>query len=154
MVAKAEQLIQNKTTNISANFMSIRCKMDGGEFYNRIQLGSFQHRCMAVALCIQYGPGWTTSILNNFGIQSSICDNFTTTRKQKQDRDSACKISLKYKKQRSMTSYGPQAINSATTDPTYGSNPVEPDVCADELKRLCQEYLARLQVHTKKDTLI
>ena len=65
LVAKAEQLIQNKTTNISENFMSIRCKMDGGKFYNRIQSGSFQHHCMAAALCIQYGPGWTTSRVYN-----------------------------------------------------------------------------------------
>jgi len=146
LVSKAEQLIQNKTTNITENFMSIRCKMDGGKFYNRIQSGSFQHRCMAAALRVQFGPGWTTPTLANFGIHSSICDNFTTTRKRKYDHDSARKISIKYKKQRLMARYGPQAVNSTGTDQTYGSNPVEPDVCADELKRLCQEYLARLQV--------
>ena len=53
-----------------------------------------------------------------------------------------------------MTCYGLQAVNSTRTDQTYGSNSVGPDVCADELKRLCQEYLAHLQVHTKKDLLI
>ena len=30
LVSKAAQLVSNKTTNISENFMSIRCKMDGG----------------------------------------------------------------------------------------------------------------------------
>ena len=29
LVSKAAQLVSNKTTNISENFMSIRCKMDG-----------------------------------------------------------------------------------------------------------------------------
>ena len=57
LVAKAVQLIQNKTTNITENFMSIRCKMDGVKFYNRIQSGSFQHRSMAAALWVQCGPG-------------------------------------------------------------------------------------------------
>ena len=30
LVAKAAQLVQDKTTNITENSMSIRCKMDGG----------------------------------------------------------------------------------------------------------------------------
>ena len=98
-MAKAAQLIQNKTTNITENFMSIRCKMDGGKFYNRIQSGSFQHRSVAAALWVQYGPGWITSVLNSLGIRSSICDEFTKRRKQKHDKDSARKILLKYKKQ-------------------------------------------------------
>ena len=44
-----------------------------------------------------------------------------------------------------MTRYGQQTVKSSP-DPSYGSNPAEPDVPADELKRLCQEYLIRLQV--------
>ena len=100
---------------------------------------------MAAALRVQYGPGWTTSILMNFGVQSSICDEFTNRRKRKHDKDSARKILLKYKKQRLMTRYGQTAINSSP-DTSYGSDPAEPDIPVEELKRLCQEYLARLQV--------
>ena len=44
-----------------------------------------------------------------------------------------------------MTRYGQKTVKSSP-DPSYGSNPAEPDVPADELKRLCQEYLIRLQV--------
>lgn len=145
LVAKAAQLVQNKTTNITENFMSIRCKMDGGKFYNRIQSGSFQHRSMAAALRVQNGPGWTTSILNHLGLQSSICDKFTIGRKRKHDKDTARKILLKYKKQRLMTRYGQSTVNSSP-DTSYGSDPAEPDISANELKRLCQEYLTRLQV--------
>ena len=47
LVSKAAQLLQNKTTNLSENF---RCKTDGGKYFNRIQSGSFKHRCMAAAL--------------------------------------------------------------------------------------------------------
>ena len=120
-------------------------KMDRGKFYNRIQSGSFQHRSMAAALRVQHGPGWTTSILNNLGVQSSICDKYTIGRKRKHDKDNARKILLKYKKQRLMTRYGQATLNSSP-DTSYGSDPAEPDISPDELKRLCQEYLARLQV--------
>ena len=44
-----------------------------------------------------------------------------------------------------MTRYGQPTVNSSP-DTLYGSDPAEPDIPADELKRLCQEYLARLQV--------
>ena len=125
--------------------MSIRCKMDGGKYYNRIQSGSFQHRSMAAALRVQFGPGWTTSILNSFGIHSTLCNEFTNSRKRKHDKDSARNISLKYKKQRMMTRHGQQTVKSLP-DSSYGSNPAEPDIPCDELKRLCQEYLTRLQV--------
>ena len=57
LVAKAAQLVQDKTTNITENFMSIQCKMDGGKYYNRIQSGSFKHCSMAVALHVQFGSG-------------------------------------------------------------------------------------------------
>ena len=107
--------------------MSIRCKMDGGKYYNRIQLGSFQHHSMAAALHVQFGPGWTTSILNNLGIHSTLCDEFTNSCKRKHEQDSARKISLKYKKQRMMTRDGQQTVKSLP-DSSYGSNPAEPDM--------------------------
>lgn len=132
-MAKAAQLIQNRTTNITENFMSIRCKMDGGKFYNRIQSGSFQHRSMAAALRVQYGPGWTTSVLSNLGVQSSIYDEFTNGRKRKHNKDSARKVLLKYKKQRLMVRYGQPALNSSP-DTSYSSDPAETDISADELK--------------------
>ena len=47
-----------------------------------------------------------------------------------------------------MTRYGQSTINSSP-DTSYGSDPAEPDISADELKRLCQEYLTRLQVGDK-----
>ena len=41
--------------------------MDEGKFFIRIQSGSFQHRCMAAALRIQYGSGWTATVLQFMG---------------------------------------------------------------------------------------
>ena len=96
--------------------------------------------------CVQFGPGWTTSVQNNFGIQLSLCNEFTNSRKRKNNQDSAHKISLKYKK-RLVTRYGHQSVSP---DP---SNPAEPDIPADELKKLCQKYLTCLQVATKSSIL-
>ena len=48
--------------------------MDGGKCFNRVQSGSFKHWYMAAALRVQDGAGWTTSILNQIGIQSQLQD--------------------------------------------------------------------------------
>lgn len=76
--------------------MSIRCKMDGGNFITESNpdpsiIGQWQlHREFSVVLVGQ---------LNNLGIHSSICDNFTNRRKRKHDNGNAQKILQKYKKQ-------------------------------------------------------
>ena len=72
---KAAQLIHNKTTNLCENFMSICCKMDGGKFYNRIQSGSFNHRCMAAALRVQCGPRWMTHVWLPYSFPSLPANN-------------------------------------------------------------------------------
>ena len=147
LVSKAAQLVTNKTTNISENFMSIRCKMDGGEYFNRVRSGSFQHRSMAAALRVQYGPGWTTSILNQMGIQSQPQDEYTKRRKQKCELDNARKVCLKYKKRR-LESRGHSCTNSSL-DSSYGSTPAEPDIPEVELLQLCKEHLDRLKVSSE-----
>ena len=103
LVSKAAQLVHNKTTNICENYMSVCCKMDGGKFFNRIQSGSFQHRCMVAALRVQYGSGWIAHVWRlMFQSASGIMDIFTAWRKQKHFLDSARKVTLKYKKQHSL----------------------------------------------------
>lgn len=44
LVAKAEQLIDNVTTNLAESWMHVRCKFDGGKVINRSQSGSWEHR--------------------------------------------------------------------------------------------------------------
>ena len=56
----APQLISNSTSNVAESFMNIRCKFDGGKFYNRIQRGSFQHRTYGAGLRFQLGPDWSS----------------------------------------------------------------------------------------------
>ena len=62
LVSSAPQLISNSTSNLAECFMNIRCKFDGGKFFNRIQSGSFQHRTYGAALRYQLGPDWSSKV--------------------------------------------------------------------------------------------
>ena len=60
LVSNAASLINNSTSNLAECFMGIRCKFDGGKVFNRIQRGSFQHRCHGAGLRFQLGPQWAS----------------------------------------------------------------------------------------------
>ena len=124
--------------------------MDGGKYFNRIQSGSFQHRCMAAALRIQHGSGWTTTVLQSMGLRDELqlSNQFTIRRKRKHNCDSARKVCLKYKKQRLEGRYGSSVVNSP--DSSYGSLPAEPDIPQNELFQLCLERLERIQKTAKQ----
>ena len=124
--------------------------MDGGKYFNRIQSGLFQHSCMAAALQMQHGSGWTTTVLQSMGLSNELqlSNQFTIRRKQKHNRDSARKISLKYKKQRLEGRYGSSVVNSPYS--SYGSLPAEPDIPQNELFQLCLERLERIQKTAKQ----
>ena len=94
---------------------------------------------MAAAFRVQYGAGWTTSILNQIDIQSQLQDEYTKRRKQKCEHDNARKVCQKYKKQR-LESHGHTCTDSSL-DSLYGSTPAEPDIPEVELLRVCKEHL-------------
>ena len=58
LVMLAPQLINNLTSNLAECYMGLRAICDGGKQYNRIQSGSFQHRCYIAGLQAQNGPQW------------------------------------------------------------------------------------------------
>ena len=58
LIAKADQLIGNATTNLAENWMNIRMKFDGGKVINRCQSGSWEHRCMGAGLQQNMGKEW------------------------------------------------------------------------------------------------
>ena len=62
LVSMAPQLISNSTSNVAESFMNIRCKFDGGKYFNRIQRGSFQHCTYGAGLRFQLGPDWTSKV--------------------------------------------------------------------------------------------
>ena len=98
MVSKAAQLEQIKTTNLLEYFMSVRCKMDGGKYFNRIQSGSFQNCCIAAALHIQHGPDWLADAWKlAFTSVGDVVVTFSNKRKKQHTTDTAMKIKDKYK---------------------------------------------------------
>ncbi len=58
LVTLAPQLISNLTSNLAECYMAVRSNCDGGKQYNRIQGGSFEHRCYTAGLMTQRGPQW------------------------------------------------------------------------------------------------
>ena len=58
LVAKAEQLIDNVTTNLAESWMHVRTKFDGGKVINRSQSGSWEHRAMGAGLQHNEGKEW------------------------------------------------------------------------------------------------
>jgi len=145
LVSKAAQLISNSTTNLSECYMSIRAKMDGGKQVNRIQSGSFQHRCMTAGLSATLGPGWIeTTWKHLFGHCSTITETFSNRRKRKHEQDTKRKSSDTYKKARIEKRYH---LTPAVTDKDYGPDAISPtNSSQDELRHTCNDYLASLQV--------
>ena len=62
LVSKADQLIDNVTTNLAESWMHIRCKFDGAKVINRSQSGSWEHRCMGAGLQQNLGKQWGPEI--------------------------------------------------------------------------------------------
>jgi hypothetical protein len=62
LVSNASSLIKNSTSNLAECFMAIRCKFDGGKVFNRVQRGSFHHRCNGAGLRFQLGPDWMSQV--------------------------------------------------------------------------------------------
>ena len=57
LVMLAPQLISNLTSKLAECYMWLRTICDGKQ-YNRIQAGSFEHRCYPAGLQAQNGPQW------------------------------------------------------------------------------------------------
>jgi len=62
LVTKAEQLVDNVTTNLAESWMHLRSKFDGGKVVNRSQSGSWEHRCMGAGLQHNEGKEWGPSV--------------------------------------------------------------------------------------------
>ena len=58
LVGRLDLLLGNFTTNLCECWMHIRTKFDGGKQINRIQSGSWQHRCAGAGLRQNLGPAW------------------------------------------------------------------------------------------------
>lgn len=62
LVTKANQIVNNVTTNIAESWMHIRSKFDGGKVINRSQSGSWGYRCLGAGLQQNVGKQWGPEI--------------------------------------------------------------------------------------------
>ena len=149
LVNKAHQLISNKTTNLTECFMSVRAKMDGGKQINRIQSGSFEHRCMAAGLSITLGPTWCVDSWRQlFGTPSMVAETYANKRKRKHDSDKTRKSSESYKRARLEKKYH---LTPAIPDEDYGPDATTPDITSQQqLHDICKEFLKSLCVTDTK----
>ena len=145
LVNKAAQLISNQTTNLTECFMSVRAKMDGGKQINRVQSGSFEHRCMAAGLSLTLGPTWAVNTWNHlFKISSPIAEMYANRRKRKHEQDTSRKASETYKRARLQKKYN---LQPAILDKDYGPEATAPSlITQSELHNICKEFLKSLQV--------
>ena len=130
--------------------MSIRCKMDGGKYFNHVQSGSIHHRCMAAALRVQCGPNWIAHVWKTlFHSVGETLHTGCNRRKRKLTLDNARKVLLKCKKWHLMSK-----SKHLQDDTSNGTNPVEQDISSDDLKKTCNEYLAHLTVNEQQQQSI
>lgn len=141
IVSLAPQLISNQTSNLAENYMSIRCVMDGGKQVNRIQRGSFEHRCSAAGLATQHGASWTTSLWKAATKREAglVHRTHTSAKLAKCSHDKQRKQTREYKIQRRST----RTKSTASTDHHYGPDSQQDDVPPTELLQLCQEFHRR-----------
>ncbi len=81
LVTKAEQLVDNVTTNLAESWMHLRSKFDGGKVVNRSQSGSWEHRCMGAGLQHNAGKEWGPNLWKDM-TNSSLSKAFEDTAKR------------------------------------------------------------------------
>ena len=145
IVSLSQQLIENCTSNAAENFMAVNTKFNGGKQINRMQKGSFEHRCHGAALSFQKGAGWQASMRKRCTEQQAgpvlnkYCDSISLIRKADRERLST----EKSKKKRRLSK---QSKTSIREDNHYGNSAQQPDIDQEELQRLCNENAIRMQV--------
>ena len=148
LVTKAASLIENRTSNLAECFMSLRTKMDGGKVVNRVQSGSFQHRCTATGLRVQLGPSWGVSTWEKVtGLEpGSILVQTASVTEREHLRDTARKRTRQYSESRAATKFKRTNDSSKAATHSYGENAQTPDISHDELRRLCLEFKEDLRI--------
>ena len=144
LVAKASQLIGNFTTNLAENWMSIRCKFDGGKVINRSQSGSWEHRCMGAGLRLNLGPTWGPQVWKDVtgSEPNAVLMNTAQKTADKLRQDRKRKQTEEVKERRRQSKYM-RVDDSADARKSYSRHDggVEPDEVSD----VSQEHLDSLK---------
>ena len=136
LVAKAGQLIGNFTTNLAENWMSIRCKFDGGKVINRCQSGSWEHRCMGAGLRLNIGPNWGPQVWRDTtrSEPNPILVNTANKTAEKREKDRKRKQTEEAKERRRQSKY-PRVDDTAEARKSYSRHDggIEPDEVSEDL---------------------
>ena len=107
LVAKAEQLVDNVTTNLAESWMHVRSKFDGGKVINRSQSGSWEHRCMGAGLQQNMGKEWGPTLWKEMtsSSPSKVFSNAVKQSAKKSSSEKKRKAKDEVKQQRRMKKY-------------------------------------------------
>lgn len=146
LVAKAGQLVGNFTINLAENWMSIRCKFDGGKVVNRSQSGSWEYRCMGAGLRMNLGPRWSPEAWEDMTGSSPnhVLKDTTNHAARKYELDRKRKASETAKEKRRRTKYARTNDDTANARRAYNwrDGGVEPMDVVDDISK---EYLGQLK---------
>lgn len=152
LVRKANQLVDNATTNIAESWMHIRSKFDGGKVINRSQSGSWEHRCMGAGLQQNKGKQWAPEIwkeMTNSSPNQIFSDTVERSTK-KFESDKKRKATEKAKAKRRSSKYA-RIDNTVTALKAYSrhNGGVLPDEIDDDISPDFLEQLKKGFYDTK-----
>ena len=159
LVAKAEQLIDNVTTNLAESWMHVRCKFDGGKVINRSQSGSWEHRCMGAGLQHNLGKEWGPTLWKKMtgSSPSKVFSDVMQRSAKKSSKEKERKAKDEVKRQRRMRKYS-KKDNSAQARQAYsrhdgGISPdeVNEDISPEHLEELKQGFYETKVVVSPED---
>ncbi len=150
LVAKADKLIDNQTSNLAENWMAIRSKFDGGKKVNHCGRLSWHWRCFGAGLRRNLGTIWSASVwetctgtpasvhLWKYGEKQQKMIDLVIRHKAKPEVKKRAKLKKLRDQQQSSSnaakrSYGPEADQII----------VEDDIPSDDLKKKCEEYYTK-----------
>lgn len=149
LVAKAGQLIGNFTTNLAENWMSIRCKFEGGKVINRSQSGSWEFRCMGAGLRENLGSTWGPQTWTEAtgSTPNPILVKAAGNMAKKRDKDRKRKSTEKAKESRRKSKYARTDDTSVQARRSYSRHDggIEPDdvsedISPEHLEQLCEGF--------------
>ncbi len=155
---KAGSLIGNNTSNLAENYMSIRCKFDGGKKINRCQRKSWYDRCYGAGLRRNIGPDWSAVVWERTTGRPASLPLWKHGRLQakmlEMSKKSKAKPSVKkHARERKLRQQGQSTSKAARKSygPEVEELVVESDVSKSELETKCDTFYEKNVKVTAKD---
>ncbi len=152
---KAQKLIGNETTNLAESWMAIRTKFDGGKRVDRCKKYAWRTRCWGAGLRSILGHTWSPRAWEVITRKPATkpmwrhyerCDQRQKATRKSQANPVVKANAFKAKKRRSKQSASEAARLSYGPDAVHCS----PDVSAEELKELTEEFYKSVDVSSEK----